>query len=148
MDQKETALGTVIILLGVLFIFLRSYFVAVILIIVGGYFLYRGIRSPSDTQIAKRTNSLIYNEIYKKGIDKIRSGTMNVTEEQFNSVMEKIAWIFGRQSLMPQIGFDAVYLHFQKESEATENLERLQKDGIKASIVQDKSDWQIMIEFK
>ena len=40
------------------------------------------------------------------------------------------------------------FLHFQKESEATENLERLQKDGIKASIVQDKSDWQIMIEFK
>ena len=148
MDQKETALGTVIVLLGIIFIFLRSYYIAAILIIVGGYFLYRGVRSPSDGQIAKRANSLIYNEIYRKGIDKIRSGSMNVTEEQFNSVMEKIAWIFGRQSLMPQIGFDAVYLHFQKESEATENLERLQKDGVKASIVQDKSDWQIMIEFR
>jgi outer membrane protein assembly factor BamD (BamD/ComL family) len=148
MDQKETALGTVIVLIGILFILLRNYYVAVVLIIVGGYFLYRGIRSPSDGQIAKRANSLIYNEIYKKGIDKIRSGTMNVTEEQFSSVMEKIAWIFGRQSLMPQIGFDAVYLHYQKESDAAENLERLQREGIKASIVQDKSDWQIMIEFK
>ena len=49
---------------------------------------------------------------------------------------------------MPQIGFDAIYLHFQRESDATETLQKLIELGIRASIVQDKSDWQVMIEFK
>jgi len=49
---------------------------------------------------------------------------------------------------MPQLGFDSLYLHFQKEFEAVETLQRLTELGVKASIVQDKSDWQVMIEFK
>ncbi|MHB1492406.1 MAG: hypothetical protein ACYCSG_03750 [Thermoplasmataceae archaeon] len=148
MDRKETGLGIVIILGFILFIYIKSYFVAVVLLVIALFLLYRGLRSQSDRQIARKANSLIYEEIYKKGIDKITSGAMNVTKDQFDSVMEKISWIFGGQSLMPQIGFDAIYLHFQRESDATETLQRLIELGINASIVQDKSDWQVMIEFR
>ncbi|MHB8360215.1 MAG: hypothetical protein ACYDAO_00010 [Thermoplasmataceae archaeon] len=148
MDNKDTALGIVLVLVAIYMFHLKIYLLFIIIVIVGAYFLYKGIRSPSDRQIAKKTNSLIYTEILNKGLDKISKGAMNVSEDQFRSAMEKISWIFGGQSLMPQLGFDSLYLHFQKEFEAAEALQRLTDVGVKASIVQDKSDWQVMIEFK
>ena len=118
MNIKFTLAGFLILIGSIYLIVVRPFLflISIIGIVVSLYLLFIGLRSPSEGQIARKANSVIFNEIMSKGTEKIKNGTMAVSQEQFESVMNKISWVFGSQSYMPQIGFNSLYLHFFKGS--------------------------------
>ena len=48
---------------------------------------------------------------------------------------------------MPELGYDSLFIHCQSEAEADRNLSYIRSAGLNASVIQNKRDWQIRIDF-
>jgi hypothetical protein len=83
----------------------------------------------------------------ERGTERIKTGQLRTTQERFVEVLDKLQDILGSQSDMPELGYDAIFFHCRSESEATTRLNQIEDKGLNGSIIQNKNDWQIKIDF-
>ncbi|MEM0155795.1 MAG: hypothetical protein QW597_04240 [Thermoplasmataceae archaeon] len=143
----RTALGIAALAIGVYAVLARSFIVGGVALIFGAFMSATGFTTPSGRQISGKINSLIYKSLRERGIDRIREGKMHVDERSFIESLDRIRAILGNQSEMPELGFDSLFIHCQSEAEAERNLSIIRSSGLTASVIQNKRDWQIKVEY-
>lgn len=133
--------------MGVYFFFFVLIYLGIVVMAIGAYIAITGIRIPSHSQISGRVNQVIYTSLKERGLERIRSGQLHTSEERFLSVLDRLKDMLGSQGDLPEIGYDALFFHCRSENEANEKLRQINEVGLQCSIVQNKNDWQIKIDF-
>lgn len=146
-------MNTLFLLVGLAFIGLGIYaflsgslFGTVISLVIGGGLAGYSIFIPSERQISRKLQKGISSGLLELGEKKMRNGSFHADPDKFRNVVEKLTPILSGLSSMPEIGFDSIYIHFLKESEAEATMEDLSKMSLSASIIQNKSDWAVKID--
>ena len=140
-------MGILIAILGFYFFFFVLDYLGGVVIAVGAYFMATGFRTPSHRQISGKVNQVIYSSLMERGTERIKTGQLRTTQERLVEVLDKLQDILGSQSDMPELGYDAIFFHCRSESEATTRLSQIEDKGLNGSLIQNKNDWQIKIEF-
>ena len=138
-------LGMMIVLLGLYFLLFVFYALGAVVIVIGGYFVATGLRTPSHRQITGKVSQVIYASLRERGLERIKTGQLHATEQRFLSVLDKLQNLLALQSDLPEIGFDAIFFHCRTEKEANQRLVEISGLGLDCSLMQEKSDWQIKI---
>lgn len=147
MHAFRSIVGVLALALGIYLIIINSLFIGAVALLFGGFMSVTGFTTPSGRQISGKINSLVYTNLRERGIDRIRKGTFHVSEDVFIASIDKIKDLFGKQAEMPEIGYDSLFLHCQSEAEAQKTLSSIASAGLNASVIQNKRDWQIKVEF-
>ena len=143
----RSVIGVLALALGIYLIIVNSLFIGTVALLFGGFMSVTGFTTPSGRQISGKINNLVYTSLRERGIERIRKGTFHVSEPDFLSSLEKIKDMFGKQAEMPELGYDSLFIHCQSEAEADRNLSYIRSAGLNASVIQNKRDWQIRIDF-
>ncbi|MEM0157792.1 MAG: hypothetical protein QXN26_07040 [Thermoplasmataceae archaeon] len=147
MNNNRTIMGILIAVLGFYFWFFVLVYLGGVVIAIGAYFIITGFRTPSHRQISGKVNQVIYDSLLERGSERIKTGQIKTTQERFVEVLDKLQDILGSQGDMPELGYDAIYFHCKSENEAASRLSQIADKGLKGSLTQNKSDWQIKVEF-
>jgi hypothetical protein len=140
-------LGVAALAIGVYSVLVHSFIVGGVALVFGAFMSATGFTTPSGRQISGKINNLIYTNLRERGIDRIREGKMHVDEKSFVASLDRIRVILGNQAEMPELGFDSLFIHCQSEAEAEKNLSIIRSSGLSASVIQNKRDWQIKVEY-
>lgn len=147
MHAYRSVLGVAALALGAYLVYIHSFIIGGAALVFGALLSVTGFTTPSSRQISGKINTLVYSNLRDRGIDRIRNGKMHVDEQSFLTSLDKIRGVLGKQSEMPELGFDSLFLHCQSEAEAENNLSIIRSSGLEASVIQNKRDWQIKVEF-
>ncbi|MCL4341191.1 MAG: hypothetical protein M1431_03740 [Candidatus Thermoplasmatota archaeon] len=146
MSTPRTILGMLIVIMGVYFTLFILIELGIVVIAIGSYFLFTGVRTPSHRQISGQVNQVIYNSLKERGLERIKTGQLRTSEERLISVLDKLRDILGSQNDMPELGYDALFFHFRSETEAAGKLAEITERGLHGSLIQNKSEWQIKVD--
>ncbi len=139
--------------------------IGIILLIVGAYAFYDGVLilgiplilialflliqyyRSSTKHVNKKVSNITYDGIIETGESKIERGTFYIDRDKFLTVMEKIKDLIATQGHMPEFGLDAIYLNYRNQSRAEVVMNAINERGVKASLLQERSDWKVKIDF-
>ncbi|MGP6220679.1 hypothetical protein [Caldiplasma sukawensis] len=147
MKPLELTGGIVLIIVSIL-IYIRNISLILFLIslIIGIYLTFEGIRIQTQSQLHRKVGNVIYKGLEEKGIEKIKKGELKVSEEEFMDDLSRLRSYILKQSNVPIIGFNSIYLNYGSESEAEKDAESIRNLGFECQVVNDKNNFSIKIE--
>ena len=146
MANTYLVLGLIILVVSIFAFLVRVTFLAVPLFIVFLVFMFLFYRT-STARVNKKVSNITYDGIIETGISKIKRGTFYIERDKFISIMEKISDIVSSQGNMPEFGLDALYLNFNTQVRAESVAKAINERGVKASPLQERTNWKVKIDF-
>lgn len=146
MSRSFLLVGLAFIILGLIALLLNSLLSGIIALVIGiGLASYSSL-IPSERQISNRVQKGMSSALLDLAQKKINNGSLHADMGKFREIVNKLEPVLPKISAMPEIGFDSVYIHFSKESEAEAMVSRLNGLNLSVSIVQNKTDWAVKVE--
>ncbi len=141
--RLTTVLGAAAVIAAIYLFYVRDLLPAVLLLFIGVYLLFLDIRASVAT---RNISNITYNGFIDSGLARISRGGTVISKEKFVDCMSRIRDVVEGQQFLPEIGYDAVYLQYNSESGAKNDLDRIKQSGLTANLMQDKASWRIRIE--
>ncbi len=146
MNRTFFIVGIAFVILGIIALFLKSIPSSVISFAIGvGLGLY-SLFIPSEKQITNKVQKGMSSALIDLAQKKIENGSFHADIGRFKEVVAKMGPVFPKISVVPEIGFDGLYIHFNNEADADAMVSDLKDLNLNVDVVQNKSDWAVKIE--
>lgn len=146
MNRSFLLIGLAFIILGIIALLLHNLPSAIIAFAIGIGLASYSLFIPSERQITNRVQKGMSSALIGLAQKKINNGSLHADIVKFREIISRMEPVFPKISVMPEIGFDGLYIHFTKESEAEEMIARLKALDLNVNVVQNKTDWAVKIE--
>ncbi|MCL4337655.1 MAG: hypothetical protein M1129_05035 [Candidatus Thermoplasmatota archaeon] len=146
MNRSFLLIGLAFIILGIIALVLHNLTSGIIALIIGIAFTAYTLFIPSEKQITNKLKKGMSSALIDLAQKKINNGSLNADMGKFREIVGRMEPVLPKISAMPEIGYDSLYIHFSKESEAEDMIERLREMNLNVNVVQNKTDWAVKIE--
>lgn len=146
MNSTLTIVGLVFLALGGFALYLGARISSAFALGIGVFLSAYSAMIPSERQISRKLQKGVVGGLLELGKKKIENGAVKIDYESFREIVEKLTPVISELPIMPEIGFDSIYLHYPGEWEAKNALERIEKMALEASLVPDKSEWTVKVD--
>lgn len=140
------AIGGAFVALGIYAFVAGAMISSILAIVIGGGMAGYALFIPSERQISKKVRKGMVGGFLELGKHKIGDETVKIDYEKFKSVVEQLTPVIAKLSVMPELGFDSIYLHYSQEHDAEAALDEIRGLSLDGSIVQNKGDWAVKID--
>lgn len=140
------AVGLAFLALGIYALYVGARISSIFALVIGIGLSGYSLLIPSEKQISRKLQKGVVGGFLELGKKKIDNGTVKVDYESFQEIVEKLTPVISELSIMPELGYDSIYLHYPSESDAESALRAIIDQALGASVVQDKSEWAVKVE--
>jgi hypothetical protein len=138
--------GIAFIILGIIALFFKSIPSSIIAFVIGAGIGLYSLFIPSERQIKNRLQKGMSSALIDLAQKKIENGSFHADIGKFREVVARMGPVFPKIPVVPEIGFDGLYIHFNRESDADEMVSELKELNLNVDVVQNKTDWAVKIE--
>ncbi len=146
MNRSFFLVGVAFIILGIIAVLLHQAASSIIAFIIGAGLAIYAVFIPSDRQITNKVQKGMSTALIDLAQKKINNGSLRADMGKFREIINRMEPVLPKISAMPEIGFDSLYIHFSKESEAEDMISKLRELDLSVNVVQNKTDWAVKIE--
>ena len=146
MNRSFLLVGLAFIILGIIALVLNRLISGVIALAIGFAFTAYTLFIPSEKQISKTVQKGMASALIDLAQKKINNGSLHADIGKFREIIGRMEPILPKISAMPEIGYDSLYIHFSKETEAEDMIARLKEMELNVNVVQNKTDWAVKVE--
>ena len=146
MNRSFLLIDLAFLILGIIALVLNRLISGVIALVIGFAFTAYTLFIPSEKQISKTVQKGMASALIDLAQKKINNGSLHADIGKFREIIGRMEPILPKISAMPEIGYDSLYIHFSKETEAEDMIARLKEMELNVNVVQNKTDWAVKIE--
>ncbi len=146
MNRSFLLVGLAFIILGIIALVLNRLISGAIALAIGFAFTAYTLFIPSEKQISKTVREGMASALIDLAQKKINNGSLHADIGKFREIIGRMEPVLPKISAMPEIGYDSLYIHFSKETEAEDMIARLKEMELNVNVVQNKTDWAVKIE--
>lgn len=146
MNRSFFLVGLAFIILGIIAALLYQVLSSIIAFVIGAGLAIYAAFIPSERQISNRVQKGMSSALIDLAQKKVNNGSLRADMGKFREIISRMEPVLPKISAMPEIGFDSLYIHFSKESDAEDMLSKLRELDLTVNVVQNKTDWALKIE--